>query len=459
MRVVERRRRDADDVGFAPVAEDAGVGKVLEQRAAAGATAGHAQRQLAPRRCGFARGDDLQRVAPAVRGSAIPDSRSGGWTWRATRPCRRVRTRPAMRATEPARGSADCSAASHRRRASERMRAPSGIASPGRGPTSRRSAGARCVRGAHARSSRRPRPDRHSCTCSGTRPRNPRRCRAGAAAGCRRRARGRNRRSRPAACARRAISGRSNACPVRYCTPGHSTSARRERVLHDRALDRCHGDRAVGFVGLELDQCVGRIAAVEAHLRFQRVAVGRKRAGLHQDRVPLRRRPVEADHHQVQVRRQRVHRDDFRRLRADDVGKACAHQFVVRHPRRGFEEVALDRIARPLVEHFLDHRARAARLQAERVAAEVRLLDARRAAGGGIRRASARSGSAASCARAWASLKSVGHGCVRLLEAAKRSAARAIPARCRGTGAPVSTGSSSSASMAAPGACSPSGNG
>jgi hypothetical protein len=43
MRVVERGRGYADDVGFAPIAEDAGMGKMLEQRATAGATARHAQ--------------------------------------------------------------------------------------------------------------------------------------------------------------------------------------------------------------------------------------------------------------------------------------------------------------------------------------------------------------------------------------------------------------------------------
>ena len=85
-----------------------------------------------------------------------------------------------------------------------------------------------------------------------------------------------------------------------------------------RALDRLHREWCRRLRPASSSISDGRrIEAVEAHLRFDRIAVGRKRAGLDQDRVALARRPVEADHHQVQVGRQRIHRHHFRRLRAD----------------------------------------------------------------------------------------------------------------------------------------------
>ena len=190
-----------------------------------------------------------------------------------------------------------------------------------------------CARGVRARSSRRPRPARSSGICSCTTRRNRRRCRAAAAAGCRRHARGRNRRCSPARAPSRAISLRSKAWPVRYCTPGRSTSAMRWPCSASARSIACHRDRAVGLVGLELDQGGRRVEAVEADLRLDRVAVGRERAGLDQDRGALGGRPVEADHHQMQVGGQRIHRHDFGRLRADEARQRFAHELVVRHPR------------------------------------------------------------------------------------------------------------------------------
>ena len=85
------------------------------------------------------------------------------------------------------------------------------------------------------------------------------------------------------------------------------------------------------------------------------------------------RRAIETDEHQVQVGGERVHRHHFRRPGAHHLRQRVAHQLVIRHPRCRFKEVSLDRIACPLVEDFLDHRARAPGLQAERVAAEIGL--------------------------------------------------------------------------------------
>src|SRR5690606_17930490 len=63
--VVERGGRDADDVGFAPVADDALAYEVLEQGATAVAAADDAQRKLAATLGRVARGDHLQGVAQA----------------------------------------------------------------------------------------------------------------------------------------------------------------------------------------------------------------------------------------------------------------------------------------------------------------------------------------------------------------------------------------------------------
>jgi hypothetical protein len=115
---------------------------------------------------------------------------------------------------------------------------------------------------------------------------------------------------------------------------------------------------------------------MEADLRFHRVAIGRERAGFHQDHRALRGRPVEADHHQVQVHAQRVHRHHFAGQRTDHAGQLRAHQAVVGQPLRRAGEVAFHRQLAPLLHHFLHRCLRAARLQAQRVADEVGLLAA-----------------------------------------------------------------------------------
>ena len=48
------------------------------------------------------------------------------------------------------------------------------------------------------------------------------------------------------------------------------------------------GNRAVRLVAFELDQRAGRIEAVKANLRLDRVAIGRKRVLLDQDRAAAR---------------------------------------------------------------------------------------------------------------------------------------------------------------------------
>ncbi|MNT24425.1 hypothetical protein D3C72_1598950 [compost metagenome] len=113
---------------------------------------------------------------------------------------------------------------------------------------------------------------------------------------------------------------------------------------------------------------------MEADLCFHRMAVGRERAGFHQDHRAFGRRPVEADHHQVQVHAQRVHRHHFAGQCADHARQLRADQAVVRQPLGRPGEVAFHRQFAPLLHHFLHRRLRAARLQAQRVADEVGLL-------------------------------------------------------------------------------------
>ncbi len=145
-------------------------------------------------------------------------------------------------------------------------------------------------------------------------------------------------------------------------------------VFGQRAFDRCVGDRSVGFVAFDLDQVGGRVETMETDLRFHRVAIGREGPGLDQDGGSFGRRPVEADHQQMQVRRERIHRHHFRRQCADALGQRIAHEGVVGHPGVAPLEVPLDAVLGPVVELFHQRRARGFRLQAERIAAEIQLL-------------------------------------------------------------------------------------
>ncbi len=158
---------------------------------------------------------------------------------------------------------------------------------------------------------------------------------------------------------------------VLHARPDDACQAR--SVLGDGAFDRGHREGAIGLVGYDLDQRFRRIEAVEPQLRFQRVTIRRECAGFHQQYRALAGRPVEGDQHQVQVGGQRIHRHHFPGLRADHARQRVAHQLVVRHPLRLAGEVAFHGLRRPFVEHFLDMRARALRLQAQRVADEVGL--------------------------------------------------------------------------------------
>ena len=82
---------------------------------------------------------------------------------------------------------------------------------------------------------------------------------------------------------------------------------------------------------------------MEANLRLERVLIGRKRSSFHQNLVASCRRSIERRHHEVQVYRQRIHYDDFRRIcphelrsqyslafKPDDIHDGKSHKIVVK---------------------------------------------------------------------------------------------------------------------------------
>ena len=133
------------------------------------------------------------------------------------------------------------------------------------------------------------------------------------------------------ACAARTMRARSNAWPVRNCTPGHSTSAISRAVLaRGRPRWRRSAIRSSPAAGASSISVVARVEAVPGDLRGDGVAVGGEGAGLDQDARAPAARAVEARQHQVQVDGQRVHRHHFARLGAGERGEPAAQVLVVR---------------------------------------------------------------------------------------------------------------------------------
>ena len=238
-----------------------------------------------PRRSRFARRDDLQRVGQARADQRFEIAGQLASTSRASAPCRRARTAPATRAAAPAPrigGLLSCQpSAPGVGTNSGPMRKRVAWSWPHQ-PAKRGRVGVR-VALVHEAAGDRARA-RSSGTCSGTTRRSRRRCRAVAAAGCRRRAPGRSRRSRPARAPSRAISFRSKACPVRYCTPGHSTSARRGPCS---AIARSIAAIEIVPSASSGSSSIRSVAGSKPWKRIcdsTRVAIGRERAGFDQDR-------------------------------------------------------------------------------------------------------------------------------------------------------------------------------
>ena len=85
-------------------------------------------------------------------------------------------------------------------------------------------------------------------------------------------------------------------------------------------------------------------------------------------------RLIKAHHHEVQVGRERVHRDDLALLRADDLRHRGGKELVIGHPREIAVEMPLHPEPRPLIELFGHVLCRELRLQPERVAAKIDLI-------------------------------------------------------------------------------------
>ena len=236
----------------------------------------------------------------------------------------------------------------------------------------------------------------------------------------------------PCACAARAMRARSNACPVRNCTPGHSTSAISSPCAARHASMAASGTVSSPARGASSSSVLLRVEAVPGDLRGDRVPVRGEGAGLDEDAAALTGRAVEARQHQVQVHGERVHRDDFIRLRAGEGGEPCGERSRDRASTGAAHARAPRRRAAP------SHRAPASmsvarreRLQPEGMPAQVgqRRAVARRAAARSAR-AAARSGSAASRARASSRRRPPAHAGV-LQRVQQRAARHRIPAERR----------------------------
>ena len=151
-------------------------------------------------------------------------------------------------------------------------------------------------------------------------------------------------------------------------------------MLRAFALDqRQHVFSAHGLLAgarADLEHRVVRIEAVQPRLRCDRVAVRRERVLLDQDLRALARRAVEPREHQVQVHRQRVHRDDFERLRADERRERRREALVVAQPRSLDSKWPSTARCAQLSSSSWTTLADCFRLQSERMAAEVDVLGA-----------------------------------------------------------------------------------
>ena len=130
---------------------------------------------------------------------------------------------------------------------------------------------------------------------------------------------------------------------------------------------------------LEADHGLGGVEAVEAGLAGDGVGVGGEGRVLDHDLESLAGGAVERDEEQVQIDRERVHRDDLAGQGPDEASGRFAELLVVGVPGVASGEVGVNREGAPVVELLLDGGGGRLRHQAEGVAGEVdaRLLAAR----------------------------------------------------------------------------------
>ena len=257
-------------------------------------------------------------------------------------------------------------------------------------------------RGARAQTRHPRRPARHSGTCNCTRRRNPRRCRAAAAARCRSQWARSQPTTQPAARPAAVIAAISSTWPVRYCTPGSRIVAMRGALALD-PFEHVFGAQQVFARTRGATSIRSRAGsqAVKPHLGLNRVPVRGKRVPLDQQCRAFAGRPIEADEHEVQVGGQRVHRDDFGRVGADELrewfARAARGNSATDGGASKWPSTPSERQSRMTSSTYS---TRQHRLRAERVAAEVdELRVPPRASRGNMKRScQAASGSAASSA-------------------------------------------------------------
>ncbi len=168
------------------------------------------------------------------------------------------------------------------------------------------------------------------------------------------------------------MRARSKACPVRNCTPGHSTSAICSPCCARHASISSMRSSASPPRGASSMQLARRLEAVPGDLRGDRVPVGGEGSRFDEDARTPALRPIEARQHQVQVDRQRVHGDDFVGMRAGQGRQPRGQILVVGDPGAAGVLVALDAEPRPVIQLLGDQLARGERQQAQGVAAQVR---------------------------------------------------------------------------------------
>ena len=131
-------------------------------------------------------------------------------------------------------------------------------------------------------------------------------------------------------------------------------------------------DQRLAAARADLDDVLRRVKPARVHVRMHRIGIARERAALHQDLRALPLRPPEAHHQQVQVDGERVHHHHLTGLRPHQARAQMAKMLVEINPRATGKQMPFHRQPRPIVQLLVYQRARRARHEAERIAAEIR---------------------------------------------------------------------------------------
>jgi hypothetical protein len=146
------------------------------------------------------------------------------------------------------------------------------------------------------------------------------------------------------------------------CLPGaklHPGPQHQRNLLgarRQRGLDGLLRHQVLTRARRELEQGGPRVKTAPGDLGSDRMPVGGEGPGFHQDAGTTPLRAVETRQHEVQVRGQGVHGDDFAVARAGEGGQARCEVLVIGNPRTPRMLVPRDAQARPVIE-FLGSRS------------------------------------------------------------------------------------------------------